>query len=100
MARGRAILPSDLPPPQPNSKAPATTEARIQDQLAAWTRQARRSPTPEAEGSLHDRFLELTEPPLLRSLLEECAGNRAAAAQILGIHRGTLREKLRKYGIE
>jgi DNA-binding protein Fis len=37
---------------------------------------------------------------VLRAVLEECANNRAAAAQILGIHRATLRQKLRKYGIE
>jgi DNA-binding protein Fis len=32
-------------------------------------------------------------------VLEQCRGNRAVAAQMLGIHRATLRQKLRKYGI-
>ncbi len=33
-----------------------------------------------------------SEPPILRAILEECGHNRAAAAQILGIHRATLRK--------
>ena len=49
---------------------------------------------------LHDRFLSTVEPPLLRDALRQCDHNRAAAAQLLGIHRTTLRQKLRKYGIE
>ncbi len=100
VARGRAIQPADLPPPQPRPNAQASTEARIQEQLAAWTRQALATPLVEPERSLSERFLELTEPPLLRAALEDRGGNRASAARILGIHRGTLREKLRKYGIE
>jgi DNA-binding protein Fis len=31
--------------------------------------------------------------------MENCRQNRAAAAEILGIHRATLRQKLRKYGM-
>ncbi len=50
--------------------------------------------------TLYEQFLQLAEPPILRTLLEENGWNRAAAAQILGIHRATLRQKLRKYGID
>ena len=58
------------------------------------------SGTELVESPLYERFLELVEPPLLRAvLLERCRGNRAAAAQMLGIHRATLRRKLRQYGI-
>ena len=53
-----------------------------------------------ATATLYERFLELAEPPVLRAVLEQCRQNRAAAAQMLGIHRATLRQKLRKYGIE
>ncbi|MFG0336147.1 MAG: helix-turn-helix domain-containing protein [Maioricimonas sp. JB049] len=39
------------------------------------------------------------EPTLLRTVLEQCDGNRAAAARRLGMHRSTLRQKLRRYGL-
>jgi DNA-binding protein Fis len=42
----------------------------------------------------------LVEPPLLQSALRRSQGNRALAAQQIGIHRATLRQKLRKYGLE
>ena len=49
---------------------------------------------------LAERRAATTEPPLLRAVLDRCGQNRAAAAQMLGLHRTTLRQKLRKYGIE
>ena len=55
--------------------------------------------TESIESPLYERFLAMVEPPLLRAILEQCRGNRAAAAQLLGIHRATLRQKLRKYEI-
>ncbi|HQY60601.1 MAG TPA: helix-turn-helix domain-containing protein, partial [Polyangiaceae bacterium] len=51
----------------------------------------------EPSEELYERFLSIVEPPFLRSILENCDGNRALAAQRLGIHRATLRQKLRKY---
>ena len=50
----------------------------------------------EAE-SLYEAFLRTVEPPLLRALLESCQGNKAAVAQKLGLHRSTLRQKMRAY---
>ena len=44
--------------------------------------------------------LELVEPELIRAALKHCKGNRSAAAQRLGIHRETLREKMGRYGIK
>jgi DNA-binding protein Fis len=73
----------------------------IEEDVARWTRQQARSGVAgPGESPLYQRFLELFEPPLLRAVLERCGGNRAAAAQILGIHRATLREKLRRYDID
>ena len=69
----------------------------FREQCAAWA--AREVGQPDA-GPLYERFLELAEPPLLRAVLRTHRGNRAVAAEALGIHRATLRQKLRKYGIE
>jgi DNA-binding protein Fis len=36
----------------------------------------------------------------MRQALRHTEGNKAQAAKLLGIHRDTLMQKLRKYGIE
>ncbi len=51
------------------------------------------------EGDLYARFLKQTEPALLKAALDRCGGNRAAAAQLLGIDRATLRQKLKRLGM-
>jgi two-component system nitrogen regulation response regulator GlnG len=107
VARGREIRPEDLPAPaRPQSTAAPETGAAsgvdIRRLITDWIEAELRNPSgPEAADSpLYDRFLALVEPPLLESLLRRSQGNRAWAAQQLGIHRATLRQKLRKYGVE
>ena len=39
------------------------------------------------------------EPALLQFAVDTCGGNRVKAAEMLGMHRGTLRERLRAYGL-
>ena len=51
-------------------------------------------------GMLYDDFLALVEPPLLAQLFEQLQYNRAATAARLGMHRSTLRQKMRKYDID
>ncbi len=50
--------------------------------------------------SLYARFLSAVEPPLIRALLDSSQGNRAVVAQKLGLHRSTLRQKMRNYQME
>jgi two-component system nitrogen regulation response regulator GlnG len=45
---------------------------------------------------LYNRFLKATEPTLLSTTLEHSSGQRGEAARILGIHRETLRDKLKR----
>jgi two-component system nitrogen regulation response regulator GlnG len=101
VARGRALGPEHLPPATlPGGESPTSSRTDLRDRLAEWARrQIAVPPVGTDEGSLHERFLELAEPPLIEAVLEHCRHNRAAAAEILGIHRATLRQKLRKYGM-
>jgi Fis family transcriptional regulator len=39
------------------------------------------------------------ERPLFEAVLEYTRGNQSRAAAVLGINRGTLRKKLRMYGL-
>lgn len=49
---------------------------------------------------LYRMVLEEVELPLLEVVMAECGGNQSKAARLLGINRGTLRKKLRQYGLE
>jgi len=49
---------------------------------------------------LYDLVLREVEEPLLRSVMEYTGGNQSKAATVLGINRGTLRKKLRIYGLD
>ena len=99
VARGQTIRPEHLPPP-----TLLETARRVPDfaeSLKEWaTRLTGRAVESDAGGSLYEQYLEAVEPPLLAAVLKRCAGNRAAAAELLGIHRATLRTKLRKYGLD
>ena len=52
-----------------------------------------------APGHLYDLVMREVEEPLFRAVLDFSDGNQSRAADILGINRGTLRKKLRVYGI-
>ena len=48
---------------------------------------------------LYDIALRELEIPLFVEVLNHCEGNQSRAAAMLGIHRATLRRKLRDYDI-
>ena len=50
-------------------------------------------------GHLYDLVMREIEEPLFRAVLDYAEGNQSRAADILGINRGTLRKKLKSYGI-
>ena len=50
-------------------------------------------------GELYELVLGEVEPPLLKAVMEYTRGNQSRAAEILGINRGTLRKKLKTYGL-
>jgi two-component system nitrogen regulation response regulator GlnG len=97
LARGGTIMPEHFPPPTPPS---ITTDAVCEESLAQlvrqWAESQLRGP-PAAD--LYQRLLAIVEPPLLQTVLERHGGQRAAAAEQLGLHRATLRKKLRQFGI-
>ena len=50
-------------------------------------------------GDLSEVALRELEIPLFAEVLSHCEGNQSRAAGMLGIHRATLRKKLREYGL-
>jgi Fis family transcriptional regulator len=51
----------------------------------------------EPVSGLYEMVLAEVEAPLLRSVLGFTNHNQSQSAEILGLNRGTLRKKLRKY---
>ena len=49
--------------------------------------------------NLYQVALRELEIPLFLEVLEHCDGNQSRAATMLGIHRATLRKKLKDYGL-
>ncbi|MEM7253270.1 MAG: DNA-binding transcriptional regulator Fis [Pseudomonadota bacterium] len=52
----------------------------------------------ECQG-LYRLVMSEVEAPLLESVMANAEGNQTLAAEMLGISRGTLRKKLREYGL-
>jgi Fis family transcriptional regulator len=50
-------------------------------------------------GNLYEMVLGEVEQPLLKAVLDYTRGNQSKAADVLGINRGTLRKKLKEYGL-
>ncbi len=48
---------------------------------------------------LHALVMRQVEQPLLEMVMQTTGGNQTRAAEILGINRGTLRKKLKEYGL-
>lgn len=105
LARQEIIQPEHLPQPQLFS-ATSSSAHKIDNPeglasfIAEWTKQRATELAGSPSATWHDDLLSLVEPPLIRAALTAAGGHRAKAADLLGWHRGTLREKLRKYGIE
>lgn len=105
MARGRRLDIKDFPLAQRTSTVgDDPTSSQAIDAILAWTRQQLVSYCvsngQQPVDSLYERFLNLAEPALLKAVLESVSGNRKAAADTLGLHRTTLRERLRRYGLD
>lgn len=85
----------------------AATEAKLQqgdqsldDFLYERFRSFLQNLGPSSMTSLHDLVTERVERSLITSVLEWAGGNQSKAAKVLGVHRNTLRTKIRTLGID
>jgi Fis family transcriptional regulator len=49
---------------------------------------------------LYDLVMSEVEKPLFEVVMQNTRGNISKASELLGMNRGTLRSRLRKYGLE
>jgi DNA-binding NtrC family response regulator len=91
---GGPILPAHLPEAvrqgaaRPSAEAPSDLDALIEQFLAGL-------PVGSALGDVVPRL----EKALIRRALAEAGGNQSLAAERLGLHRNTLRNKVRELGL-
>ena len=53
----------------------------------------------QTPSNLYELILGEVEAPLLQAVMEYTKGNQSRAAIVLGLSRGTLRKKLKMYGL-
>ena len=85
-----------LDPPQGNKDENGTEERLVR---AARQILAESSNNNERNGSVFSRVLRIVEKSLLEEALHMSSHNQARAAHMLGIHRSTLRKKVKDHGI-
>jgi Fis family transcriptional regulator len=73
--------------------------APLRDHVANSVRRYLGDLNGNADDNLYEIALRELEIPLFVEVLNHCDGNQSKAATLLGIHRATLRKKLREYGI-
>lgn len=98
-ARGGPISRDHLPPPVQRAgdaaSGLATPNQRLRTAALDWLDQALADEESMPPGTLHETFLEVVERPFLRKVVDRHGGNLTAAAALLGMHRATLRQKLK-----
>lgn len=103
MAREGELRPEHLPMPivtdRPRGESFGVGIA-LRGSLEEWLEGALAGGVEGTEKGLYAKLLDEIEPVLFKAVLEACQGQRGKAAELLGIHRGTLRDKLRQHGID
>jgi len=97
VARGAALLPEHLPPAAGDGKSPVEipAEGDLTAAVQAWVA-AHWPADVSAAGDLHAQLVGTVENALVEEALARVAGNRTAAARVLGVDRATLRAKLER----
>jgi two-component system nitrogen regulation response regulator GlnG len=94
LARGGEIAPEHLPSPM-DASPEKTVEGNLESAVRDWAE--RQMATGASQSDLYQAFLAQAEPPLMDVVLRSTLRNQSAAADILGIHRATLRKKLSEH---
>jgi Fis family transcriptional regulator len=54
----------------------------------------------EKPHAIHEMVIRSVEKPLIEMLMKQAGGNQTRAAELLGINRNTLRNKIKQYQIK
>ncbi|MEZ6132800.1 MAG: sigma-54 dependent transcriptional regulator [Planctomycetaceae bacterium] len=91
----RATLASAVVTEQSSSPGSTPPDQKLTDAAQEWARDALR----HHQSAPLQAASDIVERELILAAMQQTGGNRSAAAQLLGIHRETLREKLSKHDL-
>ena len=94
-----AVCPRDPPLTLSEHRQNAAPRAPLREHVADSVRRYLRDLDGSDTDDLYSIALRELEIPLFAEVLRHCDGNQSRAAGMLGIHRATLRKKLRDYGM-
>ncbi len=94
VAPGRAISAGDLPRSVKGDAGTASAEQRLRDAVIACLKEL-----PGGVIGRHHALTALAERVMIQHALEQCRGNQSEAADYLGLHHNTLRNKLKDLGL-
>lgn len=77
----------------------AATVASLRESVDLFVRRYLDEMDGELSTDFYDLVLSEMEAPLLQAVMEYTRGNQTKASVMLGLNRGTLRKKLKRYGI-
>lgn len=78
---------------------PNPPEVTLRENVAEVIRHYFASLKGEEPRHVYDFFLDEIEEPLLTVVMKQTNNNQSEAARLLGVSRGTLRAKLKKFGM-
>jgi len=83
----------------PESSPPDSASIPLHEHVAHSVRRYLHNLNGNQADDIYQVVLREVEIPLFTQVIQHCGGNQSRAAGMLGIHRATLRKKLRDYGM-
>jgi DNA-binding NtrC family response regulator len=98
-AAGSILLPDDLPFSTKTRSGEGIENLSLEEAISIKLSPLVDTIEDLPEGELYKLVLSKLERPLFKLVLDKLSGNKVKAANVLGLHRNTLRKKLKELGL-